>query len=104
MKMGMLWFDDAPHKSLAQKVREAAAYYRHKYGEPRLCFVPPQALSEAGMQVEGVRVLPLPTVPRHHLWIGAFEGETPAAGTRGQGAHGRLQESSHHQVEGQKAR
>ena len=104
MKMGMLWFDDAPHKSLAQKVREAAAYYRRKYGEPRVCFVPPQALTAETLQVEGVRVLPLPTVPPHHLWIGVFEGEIMASQGAPRPAQRAAQKSSHRQVEGQKAR
>ncbi len=94
MRVGMLWFDDDPQKALAQKVREAAAYYRRKYGEPNICFVPPQALPQGSLSVAGVRVLPLATVPPEHLWLGV---EEPGR------AEGCAQKSSQRQVEGQKA-
>jgi len=45
MKIGMLWFDNDPHTTLAAKVEKAAAYYITKYGRtPTVCFVHPSML------------------------------------------------------------
>ena len=74
--MGMLWFDGDSRKPLEQKVTEAVAYFREKYGEPRVCYVAPDALDGAeSLQVAGVRVLPLSTVPRHHFLVSWEEEE-----------------------------
>lgn len=75
MKIGMLWFDDDPRTSLEEKIRAAVAHYRQKYGAPNVCYVPPQALPADLHQVDGVRVRPLSTVPRHHLWVGVEADE-----------------------------
>ncbi|HEY57990.1 MAG TPA: hypothetical protein G4O04_05585 [Anaerolineae bacterium] len=78
MKIGMLWFDDSPKKSLAAKVTEAVAYYRRKYGEPNVCYVAQGAFGGGEPpEVEEVRVRPSPTVPPHHFWVGREETLAP---------------------------
>ena len=45
MKIGLLWFDDDPHKTLEEKVLRASARHEQKYGRPpNTCFVHPSAL------------------------------------------------------------
>lgn len=66
----MLWFDNDPDRDLAQKVGRAATYYRRKYGRPaNRCYVHPGSIEES-TTVDGVEVAPLPSVLRHHLWVG----------------------------------
>jgi hypothetical protein len=70
MKQGLMWMDSRP---LAQAVRAAAARHLRKFGHAaNACFVHPLAL-EAECTVDGVRVHPLPSVLRGHLWIGREE-------------------------------
>jgi hypothetical protein len=72
MDMGMLWFDDNPANTIADKVTKAAAYYASKYGrKPTICFVNPGMLS--GEPVEksgGVEIRTSRTILRHHFWLG----------------------------------
>ncbi len=80
MRVGMLWLDDSPGRSLEEKVRRAVAYYRQKYGQqPNLCYVHPAMLPQGAREVDGVAVRPLKDILPHHLWLGvAEEGqETP---------------------------
>ena len=84
MKMGLLWYDDDPRRDLAEKIGRAARRYRQKFGtSPDVCYVHPSALSGNGQaaggrrqgarKVGGVRVAPLPSVLRHHFWLGQEE-------------------------------
>lgn len=72
MKSGLLWFDDDPGRDLAQKVAQAAYRYRQKFGVvPDTCYVHQDApLKNEEEWVGSVRVMTLPTVLRHHYWIG----------------------------------
>ena len=72
MKIGMLWFDNEPTKTLEAKVGEAATYFEGKYGlAPDTCFAHPLASGELGvLQVGGVMVRPTHQVLPNHLWIG----------------------------------
>jgi len=77
MKTGLLWYDDDPKHSLAQKIARAAARYRQKHGEvPDVCFVHPSALGENGKmsKVGPVSVTARPSVLPHHFWIGVQDG------------------------------
>jgi hypothetical protein len=70
MKVGMLWFDNDPKKALAEKVLEAAAYFRRKYGQvPNTCLVNPAMLTDESV-AGAVAVRPWRTVTPGHLWIG----------------------------------
>jgi len=87
MKQGLLWYDDNPGRDLADKVRQAARRYRQKFGAvPDVCYVHPPvtgpgtvalALNGNGngkvQKVGRVRVAPLPSVLRHHFWLGREE-------------------------------
>lgn len=73
MKEGLLWYDDDPGTTLAQKVARAAARYYQKYDiVPNVCFVHPSALGGNGQAttVGPVSIKPLSSVLRHHFWIG----------------------------------
>jgi hypothetical protein len=80
MKEGLLWYDDSPGRDLAEKIGRAARRYRQKFGTaPDVCYVHPSALGGspppkegAGgrRNVGGVCVSSLPTVLRHHFWLG----------------------------------
>jgi len=72
MKEGLLWYDDSG-RDLADKVGQAARRYRKKFGAPPdACYVHPSALKGNGKvkDVGGVRVMALPSVLRHHFWLG----------------------------------
>ena len=76
MKVGLLWYDDNPGRDLAEKIGRAARRYRQKFGTPaNVCYVHPSALSDNGRlgKVGEVRVAPLPSVLRHHFWLGREE-------------------------------
>ncbi|HEY74685.1 MAG TPA: hypothetical protein G4O00_00700 [Thermoflexia bacterium] len=74
MREGLLWFDDDPKRSLAQKVGRAVRRYRQKFGRPpNVCYVHPSLLDGKVRRVDGVMVLPLPSVLRHHFWVGVKE-------------------------------
>jgi hypothetical protein len=80
MKEGLLWFDDDPGRDLAQKISRAAQRYQQKFGRrPNVCYVHPSLIGNTPQQVGGVQVAPLPSVLRHHFWMGE---ETVSAPTR----------------------
>lgn len=50
MDRGLLWFDNNPKIALEEKIRQAAARYRQKFGQPaNMCLVNPRE----GVGVEG---------------------------------------------------
>ena len=55
-----------------EKVGQAASRYERKYGTaPDMCYVHPSVLKDQGpRKVAGVRVAALPSVLRHHFWLG----------------------------------
>ena len=76
MKEGLLWYDDNPGRDLAEKIGRAARRYRQKFGKaPDICYVHPSTLNGNGkaQKVGGMRVAPLPSVLRHHFWVGREE-------------------------------
>ncbi len=76
MKEGLLWFDDDPGRDLAQKVGRAAHHYRQKFGHrPNVCYVHPSLLNNGPQRVRGVQIASLPSVLRHHFWVGEEERE-----------------------------
>jgi hypothetical protein len=71
MREGLLWFDNDPKRDLAAKVGRAVKHYRHKFGRvPNMCYVHPSMVNDGPVEVESVRVTGLPSVLRHHFWIG----------------------------------
>ncbi len=73
MKEGLLWFDDDPLRSLAEKIGRAARRYQQKYGRaPDVCYVHPTMI-DADARLDAVRVLPAGTVLPNHFWLGVQE-------------------------------
>lgn len=71
LRVGMLWFDDDPKRSLAAKVARAAEHYRHKYGQaPNICYVHESALKSEAASQTSIKIVAVRDVLRHHLWIG----------------------------------
>lgn len=74
MFTGMMWFDNDPKTTLADKVHQAAEYYRSKYGRiPDLCLVNPNMLPESEAQEGKIHIRSLRSVLPGHLWIGMDE-------------------------------
>ena len=74
MNRGMLWFDNNPKTNLASKIKQAAEYYRQKYGAvPNLCFVHPSMLSEKETDEGRISVRAYRPVLPGYLWIGLAE-------------------------------
>jgi len=74
MNTGLLWFDDDPRKTLAEKVERAVAHYVRKYRHaPDLCYVHPSALGDSESKVSKVGVTQIRAgdcVLVHHFWLG----------------------------------
>ena len=76
MREGLLWYDDDPARDLTEKIGRAARRYRQKFGtSPDVCYVHPSAVSGngKGRRVGKLHVAPLPSVLRHHFWLGREE-------------------------------
>lgn len=73
MKTGLLFFDNDPKTTLAEKIDRAANLYKVKYGlDPTLCLVNPKALTP-GMEMPAITVRPYRIVLPGHLWVGIEE-------------------------------
>ena len=78
MRQGLLWYDDNPKRELAEKVGRAVQRYHQKYGtSPDICYVHPSlVVGDGSIRLSGtgkVQVANLPTVLRHHFWLGQKE-------------------------------
>jgi hypothetical protein len=86
VKEGLLWYDDDPGRDLGEKVGHAARRYRRKFGAPPdACYVHPSALGGGNgkaRSIAGVRVASLPSVLRHHFWLGREERQGARARQR----------------------
>lgn len=82
MQVGLLWFDNDPHRGLTAKIEDAARHYRDKFGRPPdTCYVNNLILSKGPESVfvsspanRTVRVVPATNILPHHFWVGE-EGE-----------------------------
>jgi len=71
MTVGLLWFDDAPSRTLEQKIEAAARRHAEKYGTPAdTCYVHPSTLNGHKPRVNGVSVKTSPTILPNHFWVG----------------------------------
>lgn len=71
MDTGMLWYDDDRQRTLEEKVRRAADYYRQKYGQtPNLCLINPRAVNGGPHVVNTIKLRTAPNILPHHFWIG----------------------------------
>jgi hypothetical protein len=71
LKVGMLWFDDARDRTLAEKIVRAASHYRAKYGcYPDTCYVPLPQSADIPALPDGIRVKRSAAILPDHLWLG----------------------------------
>jgi len=71
MKIGMLWFDNDPKRSLDKKIHAAVEHYVKKYGaHPDMCYVHPKMLPPIPPEVPGVTVRANQSVLPDHIWVG----------------------------------
>ncbi len=87
MKIGMLWFDDDPKRSLEEKIERAARRYQEKYGvTPNLCYANPRTVGDgnqhllvriqarqAGQSAHGVTLKQARSILPNHFWLGVAE-------------------------------
>ena len=74
MDRGMLWFDNNPKTDFKVKIKDAATYYRKKYGiSPNLCLVHPSVLNVEIVSEDKIKIRPYRSVLPGHLWIGINE-------------------------------
>lgn len=78
MKIGMVWYDNDPKKTLEDKVIEAAARYRQKHNGavPTTGYVNPKAIEGKTAVIAGVTLLASNHLLPNHLWL-EVEGLTP---------------------------
>jgi len=70
MNTGLLWFDNDPKKSIADKVTAAATYYQHKYGLlPNLAFLNPKTCPNP-QPVGLIQLRTIRSILPNHIWIG----------------------------------
>jgi hypothetical protein len=83
MQEGMLWYDDDSERTLEEKVRRAADYYRDKFGRlPDLCLLNPNTLNGGPAKVAKIELRTKPNVLLHHFWLGMDESGNGASGGR----------------------
>jgi hypothetical protein len=75
MKVGMLWFDEDPTRSLDARIDRAADYYQRKYGaRPNLCMVHPQTMAQESRGGQGeLTVRSSKSVLPNYFWLGVDE-------------------------------
>jgi hypothetical protein len=82
MQVGLLWFDNDPHRGLTGKIEDAARHYQEKFGRlPDTCYVNHLVFSKGSEMVatpsfanQDLRVVPAANILPHHFWVGE-EGE-----------------------------
>jgi len=78
MQVGLLWFDNDPHRGLTSKIEDAARRYREKFGRPAdTCYVNsllfakgPEMAAASGLPNLTLRVVPAANILPHHFWVG----------------------------------
>ena len=70
MDIGMLWLDDDKNRSLEEKVKRAAQYYRDKYGrKPNVCFINKIPGNDSN-EVDKITIVQDKTILPHHFFLG----------------------------------
>lgn len=66
---GMMWFDNNPATTLAQKIQKASDYYAQKFGTPpTLCKVHPDEY-DPNTKVDGLKIEACRVILPGHLWL-----------------------------------
>ncbi len=74
MKIGLLWFDNDPKRSLETKISEGVRRYKEKFGRtPNACYVNPAALEKGKIQIGNLQVVASPNILPHHFWLGVTD-------------------------------
>jgi len=80
MKVGWMWFDNDPNRTIEEKVRRAAEKYRAKFGRfPNTCYVNQAAIAESETKVGRVKVIGAPNILPHHFWLGVHQAKPKGA-------------------------
>lgn len=74
MKLGLLWYDGDPKKTLDAKLAEASVRYREKFGtEPTVCYLNPAQLGPQSGPAPAPRgklkLVSAATILPNHLWL-----------------------------------
>jgi hypothetical protein len=86
MRVGWLWFDNDPGRTVEEKVRRAATRYQARFGQaPNTCYVHPQAIAGEEQQCGAVRVVAARHVLLHHFWLGVERAGNDDDGQGNQG-------------------
>ncbi|MFB0546651.1 MAG: hypothetical protein ACETWB_07055 [Anaerolineae bacterium] len=71
MKIGWMWFDDDPERSIEEKIEQAARRYHQKFGRsPNTCYVNVLALSQDELRCGEIKVIAVSNILPHHFWLG----------------------------------
>jgi hypothetical protein len=82
MKVGWMWFDNDPGRSIEEKIQRAVQGYRTKFGRfPNTCYVNQRAVAGDGFCCGKVKVVAAPNILRQHFWLGV--SDAPPRGSRG---------------------
>lgn len=74
MNSGMLWYDNDPKTELNNKVSQAAAYYKKKYGHtPNMCYVHTSMLTDKSAKAGSINIKTTKSILPHHFWLGVNE-------------------------------
>ncbi len=74
MKVGWMWFDNDPGRSIEEKVQQAVQHYRIKFGRfPNTCYVNQQSITGDGFRCGKVKVVAAPNILPHHFWLGVSD-------------------------------
>ena len=83
MRVGWLWFDNDPGRTVEEKIQHAAERYRVKFGRtPDTCYVHPEAIAEEEWQCGAVHVVAARHILPHHFWLGTVAGQKGPSRTR----------------------
>ncbi len=76
LQIGMLWFDDARDRPLVDKIAQAAAHYRAKYGRPpSICYIAARLAAELPALSDGLRIKGAPNILPNHFWLGIGQAQ-----------------------------
>jgi hypothetical protein len=74
MKVGWMWFDNNPRRSIEEKIQRAVQSYRTKFGRfPNTCYVNQRSITGDGFRCGKVKVVPAPNILPHHFWLGVSD-------------------------------
>ncbi len=70
MKLGLLWYDNDPKKTLDLKLAEAATRYKEKFGaEPSVCYVNPAQMDAPQAAHGKFKLVGAAAVLPNHIWL-----------------------------------